>query len=194
MDAEAAANPAASSSMSGVIGRSASYPNLQVMSPTGDSPLASNEAMAQHGENQFENENLQRRKGRASRSPRRSADSSVQEGEVSVTRTTTTTMRQSLPKGRALQVQKERTAMSVPARVSPSKAELEAAMQKLSNDAKIALKAKDEQAKAALVAQRDPSKRLLKTSLAKPKMLPLSKLPKRQSKRGIAPVEFSARR
>ena len=45
--------------------------------------------------------------------------------------------------------------MSVPARVSPSKAELEAAMQKLSNDAKIALKAKDEQAKAALVAQRE---------------------------------------
>ena len=46
--------------------------------------------------------------------------------------------------------------MSVPAtRVSPSKAELEAAMQKLSNDAKIALKVKDEQAKAALVAQRE---------------------------------------
>ena len=65
-------------------------------------------------------------------------------------------MRQSLPKGRALQVQKERAAMSVPAtRVSPSKAELEAAMQKLSNDAKIALKVKDEQAKAALVAQRE---------------------------------------
>ena len=53
MDADAAANPAASSSMSGVIGRSASYPNLQVMSPTGDPPFASNEAMAQHGENQL---------------------------------------------------------------------------------------------------------------------------------------------
>ena len=37
----------------GVIGRSASYPNLQVMGPTG---LASVEAMAHHGENQLENE------------------------------------------------------------------------------------------------------------------------------------------
>ena len=157
MDAEAAGyDPAASSSKSGVIGRSASYPNLQVMSPTG---LASIEAMAHHGENQLENENLRRRQGRSSRSPRRSADSSIQVREVSV-RTTMTTTRSSLPKGSAANVQRERQAMSVPApsytpRVSPSKADLEAAMQKLSNDTAMALRIKDEQAKAALVAQRD---------------------------------------
>ena len=155
-DAGAAASLSAASSSREVIGRSASYPNLQVMCPTG---LASSEAMAHHGENQLETENLQRRKGRASRSPRRSADSSVQVREVLV-RTTMTTMRQSILRGSALEVQSERNAMSVPAsvpasRVSPSKAELEAAMQKLSNDAAMALRIKDEQAKAALVAQRE---------------------------------------
>ena len=192
-DAEAAGSLPAASSSHEVIGRSASYPNLQVMSPTG---LASIEAMAHHGENQLENENLQRRKGRASRSPRRSADSSVQVRAVSITRTTMTTTRQSIPRGSAVEVHRERNAMSVPAtRVSPSKAELEAAMQKLSNDTKMALKVKDEQAKAALIAQRESFQKVAQDfSLAKPKMLPLSKLPKRQSTRGIALVEFSARR
>ena len=71
-----------------------------------------------------------------------------------------TTTRQSLPRGSASEVQRVRHAMSVPAsvsasRVSPSKAELEAAMQKLSNDAAMALRIKDEQAKAALAAQRE---------------------------------------
>ena len=60
--------------------------------------------------------------------------------------------------------------MSVPAtRVSPSKAELEAAMQKLSNDAKMALKVKDEQAKAALVAQRESFQRVAQDWLRKSK-------------------------
>ena len=76
-----------------------------------------------------------------------------------------TTTRQSLPRGSASEVQRERHAMSVPAsvppsRVSPSKAELEAAMQKLTNDAAMAVRIKDEQAKAALVAQRESSEKV----------------------------------
>ena len=162
MDVEAAANTAASSSIHnlrrgelstpGVIGRSASYPLLQVMSPKGPGQapnpgLASLEAMAHHGADNFENEKLQRRKGRTSRSPRRSADSSVQVREVSV-RTTMTTTRSGIPRGSAVTVHKERQATSVPviihaSRVSPSKAELEAAMQKLSIDTAMALRMKD---------------------------------------------------
>ena len=54
---------------------------------------------------------------------------------------------------------KERQATSVPvvihaSRVSPSKADLEAAMQKLSIDTAMALRMKDEQARAALIAQK----------------------------------------
>ena len=201
MDDVAAVNLSAGASSSGpevgnlgVIGRSASYPNLQVMSPTG---LASIEAMAHHGENQLENENLERRKGRSSRSPRRSADSSIQVREVSV-RTTMSTTRSSIPKGSAANVQRERQAIGVPAsinasRVSPSKAELEAAMQKLSIDTAMALRVKDEQAKAALVAQKDSFEQAAQEWSREAKDVVSVEVAQRRTTRKIARVACSTR-
>ena len=108
-DAEAVAATATALAPQVEIGRSASFPILQVMSPTVGTYVASSETMA----DMLANENVQRREGRNSRSPRRSPDSTIQVRATS----TVISLRPRSPEGQLSGVQQRGgLAKSVPTR------------------------------------------------------------------------------